>query len=156
MVICVESEREDGLDYLRPQPSAQDERRLRPFGSVIRTIHNRLHHSLSCLNNSLRLGNALFFSPSVWLYTDRACHGDCHLRHPLCCGYPQVCRSAHRRPTAATQAVAGSLTSGSAINVAARQISTTNTVPIASGDDARNLLQGGLPSGYSWAAGSGS
>jgi MSHA pilin protein MshA len=56
---------------------------------------------------------------------------------------------------AATQAVAGSLTSGSAINVAARQISTANTVPIGSCDDARNLLQGGLPSGYSLGSGFG-
>jgi MSHA pilin protein MshA len=49
---------------------------------------------------------------------------------------------------AATNAVAGNITSASAINYAARKVSGGYGVPITDCVHAANLLQGGLPSGY--------
>lgn len=51
---------------------------------------------------------------------------------------------------AATNAVAGAITSASAMNYATRKISPTNGSPVASCSNAGNLLQGGLLSGYSF------
>lgn len=50
---------------------------------------------------------------------------------------------------AATQAVAGSISSASAINVAARQANASNGVVVDDCADAGSLLQGGMPTGYS-------
>ena len=49
---------------------------------------------------------------------------------------------------AATNAVAGSISSASSINYAARKLSAGMGVPITDCVNAGNLLQGGLPSGY--------
>ena len=53
---------------------------------------------------------------------------------------------------AAIQGVAGSISSASSINYAARKISTSKGVAVDNCDDAGNLLQGGLPTGYTVAA----
>jgi MSHA pilin protein MshA len=50
---------------------------------------------------------------------------------------------------AATNAVAGSITSASAINYAARKLSVAYGVPVTQCASATNLLAGGLPTGYS-------
>jgi MSHA pilin protein MshA len=50
---------------------------------------------------------------------------------------------------AATNAVAGNITSASAINYSARKVSTGYGVPVTQCASASTLLQGGLPSGYS-------
>ena len=50
---------------------------------------------------------------------------------------------------AATKAVAGGISSGSAINYAARKVNPAKGVPITDCVDAANLIQGGLPAGYS-------
>lgn len=50
---------------------------------------------------------------------------------------------------AATNAVAGSISSASSINYAARKLSAGMGVPITDCADSGSLLQGGLPSGYS-------
>ena len=50
---------------------------------------------------------------------------------------------------AATQAVAGAISSASAVNVAARQANTSNGVVVDDCADAGSLLQGGMPTGYS-------
>ena len=49
---------------------------------------------------------------------------------------------------AATNAVAGNITSASAINYSARKVSTGYGVPVTDCVHAANLLQGGLPNGY--------
>lgn len=51
---------------------------------------------------------------------------------------------------AATQGVAGALSSGSAINYANRSISTSKGVAVANCTDVANssIMQGGLPTGY--------
>lgn len=49
---------------------------------------------------------------------------------------------------AATDGVAGAISSASAINYSARKISTAKGVPITDCVDAAMLMQGGLPSGY--------
>ena len=49
---------------------------------------------------------------------------------------------------AATNAVAGALASASANNYAARSLNTSLGSPVANCSDTANLLQGGLPSGY--------
>jgi MSHA pilin protein MshA len=53
--------------------------------------------------------------------------------------------------SAATQGVAGALSSASTINYAARSISTTKagTAAVANCTDVATVLQGGLPTGYS-------
>ena len=50
---------------------------------------------------------------------------------------------------AATQGVAGAISSGSAINYAARKISSTKGVAVTDCAAGTSLLSGGLPSGYS-------
>jgi prepilin-type N-terminal cleavage/methylation domain-containing protein len=50
---------------------------------------------------------------------------------------------------AATQGVAGAISSASAINYSARKISTGYGVPVTQCASAASLLQGGLPNGYS-------
>ncbi len=50
---------------------------------------------------------------------------------------------------AALQGVAGAISSASAINYAARQISTSKGVAVTNCSNATNLLQGGVPTGYS-------
>ena len=54
---------------------------------------------------------------------------------------------------AATNAVAGNITSASAINYSARKVSAAYGVPVSDCAHASNLLQGGLPSGYSMGPG---
>ena len=54
---------------------------------------------------------------------------------------------------AATQGVAGALSSSSAINYAARSVSTTKGVAVANCSDVQTALQGGLPTGYIVTAG---
>ena len=49
---------------------------------------------------------------------------------------------------AATKGVAGAISSASAINYGARSVNLSKGVPIADCVDAKNLMQGGLPSGY--------
>lgn len=49
---------------------------------------------------------------------------------------------------AATDGVAGALTSSSAINYSARKVNAANGVAITDCVDAKLLLQGGLPTGY--------
>jgi len=51
--------------------------------------------------------------------------------------------------SAALTGVAGSLTSAFAINYAARSANSTKGVAVANCNDAANVLQGGLPTGYS-------
>jgi MSHA pilin protein MshA len=51
--------------------------------------------------------------------------------------------------TAATQGVAGGLSSASAINYAARSANTGNGAAVANCTDVAGLLQGGLPANYS-------
>jgi MSHA pilin protein MshA len=51
---------------------------------------------------------------------------------------------------AATQGIAGAISSASAINYAARKISTTKGQVVATCTQAGTLLQGGLPIGYSF------
>ena len=51
--------------------------------------------------------------------------------------------------TAATQATAGAISSGAAINVAVRRANSTKGVPVTDCADGAQLLQGGLPAGYS-------
>ena len=48
---------------------------------------------------------------------------------------------------AALAGIAGSLSSGSAINYAGRKVSTTKGVAVANCTDVANTLQGGLPTG---------
>ncbi|MES2584930.1 MAG: type II secretion system protein [Pseudomonadota bacterium] len=52
--------------------------------------------------------------------------------------------------SAATQGVAGALSAASSINYAARSISTTKpgTAAVANCSDVANLVQGGMPAGY--------
>jgi prepilin-type N-terminal cleavage/methylation domain-containing protein len=50
--------------------------------------------------------------------------------------------------TAATQGFAGAISSGSAINYAARKIDPAKGVPVTDCVDGGKLIQGGLPSGY--------
>jgi MSHA pilin protein MshA len=50
--------------------------------------------------------------------------------------------------TAATQGVAGAISSASVINYSARKINVANGVPITDCVNAKDLLSGGLPSGY--------
>ena len=50
---------------------------------------------------------------------------------------------------AATQGVAGGISSASAVNYATRKANSSLGVAITQCEDAGNLLQGGLPSGYS-------
>ncbi|MCA3237051.1 MAG: type II secretion system protein [Curvibacter sp.] len=50
---------------------------------------------------------------------------------------------------AATDGVAGGLSSASAVNFAARSVNTATGVTISNCTDVANALQGGLPSGYS-------
>ncbi len=50
--------------------------------------------------------------------------------------------------TAATNGVAGALSSASAINYGARKVRSTNGVAVANCTDVASALQGGLPSGY--------
>src|SRR2546429_188387 len=50
--------------------------------------------------------------------------------------------------TAATSAIAGSLSSANANNYAARSLSTTLGSPVVNCTDVGTLLQGGLPTGY--------
>jgi MSHA pilin protein MshA len=50
---------------------------------------------------------------------------------------------------AATAGVAGAVSSGSAINYAARKVSATAGVPIDDCSDGGQVLTGGLPAGYS-------
>jgi MSHA pilin protein MshA len=50
---------------------------------------------------------------------------------------------------AATKGVAGAISSGSALNYAARKVNSTAGVPITDCANAGSLLTGGLPSGYS-------
>ena len=50
---------------------------------------------------------------------------------------------------AATRGVAGAISSGSAMNYSARKISAANGVAITQCANAANLIQGGLPTGYS-------
>lgn len=50
---------------------------------------------------------------------------------------------------AATRGVAGALSSAAAINYSARKINAVKGVPITDCVDAGNLLNGGLPTGYS-------
>lgn len=49
---------------------------------------------------------------------------------------------------AATKAVAGAITSASSINYAVRKISSVKGVPITDCVNGANLLQGGMPAGY--------
>lgn len=49
---------------------------------------------------------------------------------------------------AATDGVAGALSSAAAINYAVRSVNTTRGVAIDNCDDTPNALQGGLPAGY--------
>ncbi|WP_296509200.1 type IV pilin protein [Rhodoferax sp.] len=51
--------------------------------------------------------------------------------------------------TAATQAVAGAISSGSAINIATRKVNGTKGVPVTDCSHGAQLLQGGLPANYS-------
>jgi MSHA pilin protein MshA len=53
----------------------------------------------------------------------------------------------------ATQGVAGALGSAAAVNYAARSITTSKGVAVASCDGVSGALQGGLPAGYSIRAG---
>jgi prepilin-type N-terminal cleavage/methylation domain-containing protein len=55
--------------------------------------------------------------------------------------------------TAATGAIAGSLSSANANNYAARSLSTTLGSPVANCTDVGSLLQGGLPTGYTITSG---
>lgn len=57
--------------------------------------------------------------------------------------------------TAATQGVAGALSSAAAINYAARSISTSKGAAVTdcSNMNSTNIMQGGLPSGYTITAG---
>lgn len=57
--------------------------------------------------------------------------------------------------TAATQGVAGALSSGFSINYASRSISSTRGTAVTNCSDGTNanILQGGLPTGYSITAG---
>jgi len=50
---------------------------------------------------------------------------------------------------AATQGVAGAISSGSTINYSARKVNSTQGQPVTDCADARNLIAGGLPTGYS-------
>jgi prepilin-type N-terminal cleavage/methylation domain-containing protein len=49
---------------------------------------------------------------------------------------------------AAVQGVAGAISSASAVNYASRKISTSKGVAVTDCSNASDLLQGGLPSGY--------
>ncbi|NWG72969.1 MAG: type II secretion system protein, partial [Parvularculaceae bacterium] len=53
---------------------------------------------------------------------------------------------------AALQGVVGAISSASAVNYAGRKVSSGYGVAVDNCDDATNLLQGGLPTGYSVAA----
>jgi MSHA pilin protein MshA len=57
--------------------------------------------------------------------------------------------------TAATQGVAGGISSASAINYSARKANAANGVAVGQCTDASLLLQGGLPDGYSLSSGFG-
>lgn len=54
---------------------------------------------------------------------------------------------------AATQAVAGAISSASAVNVAARRVNPSKGLPIADCADGGNLLEGGMPNNYSMGGG---
>ena len=54
---------------------------------------------------------------------------------------------------AATKAVAGGISSASAVNYAARKVNPVKGVPVADCADAGILMQGGLPTGYSMGPG---
>jgi prepilin-type N-terminal cleavage/methylation domain-containing protein len=54
---------------------------------------------------------------------------------------------------AATEGVAGAISSGSSINYAARKISSTKGVLVTDCAHGANLIQGGLPTGYSMGPG---
>jgi MSHA pilin protein MshA len=56
--------------------------------------------------------------------------------------------------TAATAGVAGALSSAASENYAVRSEKSTNGLPVANCTDVANLLQGGLPTGYTITAGS--
>lgn len=51
--------------------------------------------------------------------------------------------------TAATQAMAGAISSGAAINIAVRKVNSTKGVPVTDCAHGAQLLQGGLPAEYS-------
>lgn len=55
--------------------------------------------------------------------------------------------------TAATNGVAGALSSAAAVNYAAKKAGNTNTVAVATCGAVTSALQGGLPTGYTIAAG---
>jgi MSHA pilin protein MshA len=62
--------------------------------------------------------------------------------------------------TAATQGVASAVTSGSALNFGARKVSTTKGAPVMGANVCTNaiidpIMQGGVPSGYSFTAAAG-
>lgn len=50
--------------------------------------------------------------------------------------------------TAATTAIAGALSSANSNNYSARSLSTANGLAVTNCTDVANLLQGGIPSGY--------
>jgi len=54
---------------------------------------------------------------------------------------------------AATQGVAGAVSSGFSINYASRSVSATRGTAVANCADAANVMQGGLPAGYAPVAG---
>jgi MSHA pilin protein MshA len=54
---------------------------------------------------------------------------------------------------AATQAVAGAISSASVVNVAARKVNASNGVPIGDCADGGSLLEGGMPNNYSMGGG---
>ena len=51
--------------------------------------------------------------------------------------------------SAATKGFAGAISSGSTINYSARKVDPAKGIPVSDCADAVNLLEGGLPSGYS-------
>ncbi|HVE44650.1 MAG TPA: type II secretion system protein [Gammaproteobacteria bacterium] len=61
---------------------------------------------------------------------------------------PKFLNLSSNAQAAATSAVAGSLSSANGSNYAARSLSVSLGVPITNCTSASNLLEGGLPSGY--------